>query len=57
MRIFRRKEKEMGNGSEYRNTTVKKDDEDREYGVEEERKKAMGMSDIHLVSVHVYYPD
>jgi hypothetical protein len=57
MRIFKRKMKEMGIGSigsEDRNTTVKKDDEDTKYGQEEERKKVMGMSDIHLVSVHVY---
>jgi hypothetical protein len=50
-----RKEKEMG--SEYRNTIENKDDEEIEYGEGEERKKVMGMSDIHLVSVHVYYPD
>ena len=41
-------------GSEYRNTTENKDDEEREYVEGEERKKVMGMSDIHLVSAYVY---
>jgi hypothetical protein len=47
-----RKEKEMG--SEYRIATENKDDEEREYVEGEERKKVMGMSDIHLVSAYVY---
>ena len=46
-------EKEMG--SKRRKTTgVKKDDDDREYDEGDERKKVMGMLDIHLVSAYVY---
>ena len=52
MKRFSRKEKEME--SVYRKTTEKRDDEEREYVEGEERKKVMGMSDIHLVSVYVY---
>ena len=53
-RMLKRKKKEMGigsYGSEYGKTIETK------CGQEEERKKVMGMSDIHLVSVDVYYPD
>ena len=48
-------EEERGSGRKY--TRRKKDDDSREYGEEGERKKVMGMFDVHLVSVYVYQPD
>ena len=50
--MFSGKEKEMG--SECKKTTGVKKDDSREYGEGDERKKVMGMFDIHLVSAYVY---